>query len=117
MEYKEFAQRRVKNLMESLDAHLGEEARAELMEACGRACARAGPARVARDCQGNLDQWLDVLARWHGGVDVTLVESVKRGSQRCRLEIQLGEVYARADCQSRQRTRGRMDETTCVYRR
>ena len=142
MEYKEFAQRWVKNLMESVDAHLDEEARAELMEDCGRACARAGPARVARDCQGNLEQWLSILARWHGGeeyirrdgdtvevlcaeclcalvkdgparlsdtyctcslgwmretfevvigrpVVVTLVESVKRGGQRCQSTIQM----------------------------
>jgi hypothetical protein len=97
---------------------------------------------VAKDCQGNLEQWLTILARWHGGeeyvrrdgdtvevlcaeclcalvnegparlsdtyctcslgwmketfemaagipVDVTLVESVKRGDQRCRFMIQL----------------------------
>jgi len=56
MEYKAFAQRWVQNLMESIDAHLDEETRVELMEACGRACARTGPAPVARDCRGNLEQ-------------------------------------------------------------
>jgi hypothetical protein len=56
LDYKEFAQRWVKNLMESMDALLAEQTRFELMEACGRACARTGPARVAGDCQGNLDQ-------------------------------------------------------------
>ena len=60
MDYKEFAERWVKHLMESMDAHLDEEARIELMEACGRACARTGPARVAGDCQGNLEQWLTI---------------------------------------------------------
>jgi hypothetical protein len=141
MDYKEFAQRWVENLMASMDAHLDDEARIELMEACGRACARTGPARVAGDCQGNLDRWLTILDRWHGGeeyvrrdgdtvevlcveclcalvkdgparlsdtyctcslgwmketfemvvggpVGVTLVESVKRGGQRCRFTIQ-----------------------------
>jgi hypothetical protein len=142
MEYKAFAQQWVQNLMESMDAHLDEGTKVELMEACGRACARTGPARVARDCQGNLKQWLTILAGWHGGedyvrhdgdtvevlcaeclcalvkdgsarlpdtycicslgwmretfeavigrpVDVTLVESVKRGGQRCRFTVQL----------------------------
>jgi len=37
------------------------------MEACGRACARSGPARVAEGCRGNLDEWPAILARWHGG--------------------------------------------------
>jgi predicted hydrocarbon binding protein len=142
MDYKKFAQRWVKNLMVSMDAHLDEETRIRLMESCGRACARTGPARVAKSCQGNLDEWLATLARWHGGeeyvhrdgdvvevtcaeclcdlvkdgparlpdtycycslgwmketfeavvekpVDVALVESIKRGDQRCRFTIRL----------------------------
>ncbi len=142
MDYKEFAQRWVENLMASMDAHLDEQARVHLMEACGRACARTGPARVAKECQGNLEQWLTILAKWHGGeeyvrrdgdavevlcaeclcalvkdgparlpdtyctcsfgwmketfeavlgrsVDVTLVESIKRGGQRCQFLVQL----------------------------
>jgi hypothetical protein len=67
MEYKAFVQRWVESLMESMDDHLDAETRVELMEACSRACARTGPARVARDCQGNLEQWLTILTRWHGG--------------------------------------------------
>ncbi len=142
MDYKGFAQRWVENLMASMDAHLDEQARVQLMEACGRACARTGPARVAKECQGNLEQWLTILAKWHGGeeyvrrdgdavevlcaeclcalvkdgparlpdtyctcslgwmketfeavlgrsVDVTLVESIKRGGQRCQFLVQL----------------------------
>jgi hypothetical protein len=56
MEYKAFAQRWVERLMESMDDHPDTETRIELMEACGRACARTGPARVIRDCRGNLEQ-------------------------------------------------------------
>jgi predicted hydrocarbon binding protein len=142
MDYKKFTQRWVKNLVASMDAHLDEETRIRLMESCGRACARAGPARVAKGCQGNLDEWLATLARWYGGeeyvrrdedvvevtcarclcdlvkdgparlpdtycycsrgwmketfeavvekpVDVALVESIKRGGQRCRFTIRL----------------------------
>ena len=142
MEYQAFAQGWVQNLLESLEAHLSEQARVEIMEACGRACARRGPADVARQCRGDLKGWLTILGRWHGGketirhecnsvevlcadclctlvkdgparlsdtycacsvgwmketfeavmgrpVAVTLVESVKRGGQRCRFAIQL----------------------------
>jgi hypothetical protein len=53
--------------MERMENHLDAETRVELMEACGRACARSCPARVARDCHGNLEHWLTILARWHGG--------------------------------------------------
>lgn len=67
MDYKEFAQGWVKNLVESIDAHLDEETRMRVMESCGRACARRGPARVAEECRGNLDGWLATLAKWHGG--------------------------------------------------
>ena len=38
---QEFAEAWVKRLMESMDAHLDEQARVKLMEACGRACFRA----------------------------------------------------------------------------
>jgi hypothetical protein len=69
MEYKAFAQGWVGNLMQSLEAHLDQQARAELTEACGRACARTGPARVERECRGDLEGWLTVLGRWHGGDD------------------------------------------------
>jgi hypothetical protein len=65
LEYEEFAQRWVENLMASADALLAVQTGVELMEACGRARARSSPAHVARDCQGNLDQWLSILARWH----------------------------------------------------
>jgi predicted hydrocarbon binding protein len=142
IDQKEFTQRWVKNLIESIDAHLDEETKIRLMESCGRACAREGPARVAKECQGNLDDWLATLAKWHGGeecvqrdgdivhrlcteclcplvkdgparlpdtycycsvgwmketfetvvgkpVHVDLIESIKRGAQRCRFAIQL----------------------------
>lgn len=76
MDDKEFAWRRVKNLMQRMDARLDEDTRVELMEACGRACACAGPPRVAADCHGNLDRRLGILAEWHGGD-----ESVRRDAE------------------------------------
>jgi hypothetical protein len=50
-----------------MDACLDEEARGAVMEACGRSCGWTGPASVASGCHGDLDQWLDVVAGWHGG--------------------------------------------------
>ena len=67
MEHKEFTKKWIKNLMENMDAHLDERTKVELMESCGRACARSGPVHVARECRGNLDRWLATLREWHGG--------------------------------------------------
>lgn len=58
IDHKEFTHRWVKNLIASMDLHLDEETKIRVMESCGRACAHSGPARVARECQGNLDDWL-----------------------------------------------------------
>ena len=65
IDQKDFTQRWVKNLIESIDVHLDEETKIRLMESCGRACAREGPARVAKECQGNLDDWVATLGKWH----------------------------------------------------
>lgn len=142
IDYKEFTQRWVKNLIESIDTHLDEETKMRLMESCGRACARGGPIRAAKEHQGDLDNWLATLAKWHGGeefirrdgdvvyvicaeclcplvkdgpprlpdtycycslgwmremfgtvvekpADVELVESIKRGGEKCRFIIRL----------------------------
>ena len=67
VDYKEFAQTWVKNLIESMDVHLDEGTRMRVMESCGRACARRGPASVAEEHRGDLDGWLATLAKWHGG--------------------------------------------------
>lgn len=66
MAQKKFTQRWVKNLMDSMDAHLDEEAKIALMESCGRACARVGPIRSAEACQGDLDRLLSTLGKWIG---------------------------------------------------
>lgn len=138
---KKFTQRWVKNLMDSMDAHLDEDTKISLMEACGRACARGGPIDAAQKCQGDLGQLLSTLERWIGKgnarqdgevvrvvytkcychlvsdgpptlpdtycycsrgwlkemfetamgspVEVDLMESIKRGAQRCTFTIRL----------------------------
>jgi predicted hydrocarbon binding protein len=67
IDHKEFTQRWVKNLIESIDTHLDEKTKIRLMESCGRACAHGGPIRAAKEHQGDLDNWLATLAKWHGG--------------------------------------------------
>ena len=142
IDQKAFTQGWIKNLINSIDAHLDEETKRKLMESCGRSCARGGPVHVARECQGDLDRWVATLARWHGGeeyvqkegdvvqvicseclcpvakdipetlsdtycscslgwmketfgtvvgkpVDVELIQSIKRGAQRCEFVIRL----------------------------
>jgi predicted hydrocarbon binding protein len=64
---KAFTEGWIKHLMDSMDEHLDEETKIELMESCGRACARGGPVHMARECQGDLDRWLATLRKWHGG--------------------------------------------------
>lgn len=140
LDFKEFSQRWVRDVIQAMDEHLEEEARIELLEACGRACARIGPVRAAEACRGDVDRFLAILRRWHGGeelvqregdvirvvcdkclcelvkdapaglsgtycycslgwmkevfgtvvggpVEVSLLESFRRGDQQCRFEI------------------------------
>ena len=53
MAREKFTERWVKNLMDSMDAHLDEQTKISLMESCGRTCARKGAIRSAQECQGN----------------------------------------------------------------
>lgn len=141
-DYKRFAHRWVENLIDGLDAHLDEETKMKIVEPCGRACARGDGTPFAEQCRGNVDRFLTMLRRWHGGeetvrrdgdvitilcneclcplvrdesgelsgtycycslgwmkenfetvvgkpVEIELVESIKRGAQRCRFTIRI----------------------------
>lgn len=70
MSKKESTQRWVKNLIDSIDAHLDEETKRRVMESCGRACARGGAVDAAKACQGDLDKMLSTLKRWIGEENV-----------------------------------------------
>jgi predicted hydrocarbon binding protein len=141
MAQREFTERWVTNLMEAMQAQLDIAARTELMESCGRACARAGAVASAKACQGDVDKLLSTLEKWIGKgnarkdgdvvhvvypkcfchlvakgpaqlpetyclcscgwlkemfetvtgtpVDVRLLESVKRGADRCAFTVRL----------------------------
>jgi predicted hydrocarbon binding protein len=68
----------VKNLVDSLDAHLDEAARRQVMETCGRACARRGAVQAAEACQGDLNQLISTLQKWVGAEQVTQAGAVVR---------------------------------------
>jgi predicted hydrocarbon binding protein len=66
MSQKEFTERWVTNLVRSMDAHLDEEIEINLMESCGRACAREGAVDAAKKCDGDLTKLLSILEKWIG---------------------------------------------------
>lgn len=70
MEQIGFAQRWVRNLVESIDEHLDQDTKVRLMESCGRACARAEAVAAAQACGGDLEQLLSTLGRWIGRENV-----------------------------------------------
>lgn len=57
-----FAHTWVRALMENMEQKLGEKERVELMEECGRDCARRGSIAMAKQSQGNVDNLLAKLA-------------------------------------------------------
>ncbi len=66
MTQKKFTERWVTNLMQSIDAHLDEETKINLMESCGRACARESAIGAAEKCEGDLTKLLSTLEKWIG---------------------------------------------------
>jgi predicted hydrocarbon binding protein len=66
MSQKKFTERWVTNLMRSIDAHLDEETKINLMESCGRACARESAIGAAEKCEGDLTKLLSTLEKWIG---------------------------------------------------
>jgi predicted hydrocarbon binding protein len=66
MAEREFTERWVTNLMEAMEAQLDDVARTELMESCGRPCARANAVASAKASQGDVDKLLSTLEKWIG---------------------------------------------------
>jgi hypothetical protein len=66
-----FIQQRVVNLIANLDHYTDETTGINVMEACGRACARSGPITVAQQAQGDLAALLTTLRSWLGETNVT----------------------------------------------
>lgn len=60
----------IAKLMENMDEHLDEEAKINLLEECGRACAESHAKAEALKHKGNLEAWLGVLKKWVGSANV-----------------------------------------------
>ncbi len=73
-----FSDQWVQNLVASLDAHLDAATRRQVMETCGRACARRGAVRAAEACQGDLDRLVTALQDWMGADGVVREGTVMR---------------------------------------
>lgn len=58
------------NLMNNMDKNLKEEEKINLLEDCGRACARNHAQKEAAKFQGNLDGWLSTMRKWVGAKNV-----------------------------------------------
>lgn len=68
--YKKIARRWIKSLVNAMDALLDEETKMRLVEPCGRACARGDGVPFAEQCRGDLDRFLAMMRRWHGGEEM-----------------------------------------------
>ena len=60
---QKFKEQWLEALFKNMDEHLDEESRVELMEACGRDCARRGAIGMATASKGDVDKLIASLAR------------------------------------------------------
>jgi hypothetical protein len=75
---QQFVHSWIKNLVANLDGHLDEKTKAEILEACGRACATVGVKNEALKFQGDLNGWLAKLKTWLGAENVQQEASLVR---------------------------------------
>jgi len=105
MAEKKETTRWIKNMLQSLDACLDEAAKTEVMESCGRACARGGVIGTARKFSGDLQGFLDRMAQWVGKDNVRHEGSV----------IHL--VYPRCLCPTVAQDSSRLPDDYCLCSR
>ena len=74
--------------MENLEEKCDEKTRIELMEACGRDCAKRGAIAIAESSQGNLEKMIDVL-RASPYIDIVSRkrEPIKVSYKKCLCEL------------------------------
>ncbi|HEX9903097.1 MAG TPA: DUF6144 family protein [Acidobacteriota bacterium] len=100
-ELKKFKEAWVTTLMQNMEKQLEPKERTELMEACGRACARRGPLiRLAESCRGDIGKLVTSLAGFLGKEGSTLEGNVVHLSYpKCFCELvadgpeRLPEIY------------------------
>ncbi len=84
----DFTQQRIVHLITRLDQCVDEATRIDVMEGCGRMCARAGAIRAAQKAEGDLAALLQTLQRWIGADNVSLADhTVKIIYTKCFCEM------------------------------
>lgn len=56
----------ISNLMKNMDNHLDEKTKINLLEECGRDCAKKLAKKEAIKNKGRLDKWLNKMGQWIG---------------------------------------------------
>ena len=93
----------ISNLMRSMDKHLDENKKIEIMEECGRVCAQNNTKKEALKYQGQLDAWLIKMKEWIGKENVWQEDNViKLTYNKCYCPIiqnsQPGSLQNFCDC-------------------
>jgi len=91
----------ISNLMKNMEQHLDEKRRIDLLEDCGRACARRHAQKEALKLRGDLEGWMGTMKKWVGK------DNVQREKNSVRV------VYNKCFCPLVQDASPLMSETYC----
>jgi len=97
----EFLHNWISNLMKNMEQHLDEKHRIDLLEECGRACAKRHAQKEALKQRGNLGGWIDTLKKWVGS------DNVQR--EKCSVQV----MYSKCFCPLVQDASPLMSKTYC----
>jgi predicted hydrocarbon binding protein len=96
----DFTRRWICSVSESIRWDLKQPAQMQLLESCGRACARAGAVKSAQACGGDLSKFESQMRRWVGKSNIKTVGCtvhIVYDKCYCRLDDevswQLGDIY------------------------
>jgi predicted hydrocarbon binding protein len=74
----EFLHNWISNLMKNMEQHLDEKRRIDLLEECGRNCAKRHAQKEASKQKGNLEGWIGTMKKWVGSDNVQREKSSVR---------------------------------------
>ncbi|MFC1501997.1 DUF6144 family protein [bacterium] len=61
---QKFKENWISTLMEHLEKHFNKKSRCELMETCGRECAKRGAVQIAQSCKNDVKKMTDYLGKY-----------------------------------------------------
>ncbi|MCP4727005.1 MAG: hypothetical protein GY863_18340 [bacterium] len=83
-EYQKFKEEWIKSFLKNLDEQFDEKTRINLLESCGRDCAKRGAIQLANSCKGDLKKFVDTLANSLGKENNYIDgDSVHLGYSKC----------------------------------